>query len=45
MGESDIDKAIDYFYIKMETGQIEDDTQQEVFELAIEALERWKKED
>lgn len=36
----DIDRAIDYFYMKMESGQIKDDIEQEVFELAIKALEK-----
>lgn len=32
------EKAIDYFFRKMERGLIEDDEQQEVYELAIDAL-------
>lgn len=36
--------AIEYFYKMMEDGRIESDKQQEMFELAIEALESKNKE-
>lgn len=37
---NDIEKAIEYFYNQMERGLIENDTQQEVYETAISALEK-----
>ncbi len=36
---NDIKSAIDYFYKKMETGNIQSDEQQKHYELAISALE------
>jgi len=36
----DIEKAIDYFYKKMETGNIQCDEQQTCYESAIKALEK-----
>ena len=36
--------AIEYFFNIMETGNIKDDRQQEVFELAIDALNYMNKE-
>ena len=33
-------KAIEYFYRQMELGNIKNDIEQEVFELAIQALEK-----
>jgi hypothetical protein len=38
----DYDRAIDWFYNKMETGSIEGDEEQIVFEIAINALEKMK---
>jgi len=35
---NEFEKAIEYFYRKMENGLIENDEQQEIYELAIYAL-------
>ena len=37
---NDIEKAKEYFYNQMEIGKIESDYQQEIFEIAISALEK-----
>ena len=37
---NDIEKAIEYFYKRMEKGLINNDTEQEVYEVAISALEK-----
>jgi len=38
--DKEIKQAIEYFYTKMEKGLIEDDKQQEVYEKAIDALNK-----
>ena len=40
MSKKKIKQAIEYFYTKMERGLIEDDKQQEIYEISIDALNK-----